>query len=474
MRALVSLSITGLALLFCFVAAWPAYSGEAPKLGSTEDRISPCAENPRYWQYKGAPIMLIGASNEDNLFQCEDVKEQLDLLASLGGNYVRNTMSSRDDGNIWPFHRREDGKYDLERLSDAYFDRFARFLRLAYERDVIVQIELWDRFDYARDEWLDNPYRPANNINYTTESADLKNEYPRHPGTNDNPFFRSVPELENRELLLKYQHAQVDRLLEIALPYPNVLYCMDNETSADPAWGAYWSRYIQDRAEKAGVSVQTTEMWDAWDLRHPQHRNTLDHPELYSFVDMSQNNHNSGREHWNNLQWVRAYIGEHPRPINHVKDYGADTGNFGNTRDGIERFWRCILGGAASIRFHRPDAGIGLKPVAQPHVKSARMLMSVLDVFRAVPDSSLERLKDADDNEAYLMYVPGQAYAVYFPKGGAVGLDLTEASGTFEVQWIDATTSTWQKASPVKGGETIALEAPVQNHCVAVVSKKEG
>lgn len=473
MRKVTCTLVSGMFLLMLAGPAAVSWAGDAPDLGSLEDRIAPYAKNPRYWQYKGAPVMLIGASNEDNLFQCEDVKEQLDLLASLGGNYVRNTMSSRDDGNIWPFERREDGKYDLERLSEAYFARFARFLQLACERDVIVQIEMWDRFDYARDEWLDNPYRPVNNVNYTVELSGLKNEYPRHPGSNDNPFFRSVPELDNNALLLRYQHAQVDRLLEIALPYPNVLYCMDNETAADPAWGAYWSRYIKDKAKKAGVTVQTTEMWDAWNLRQPQHRNTLDHPELYSFVDISQNNHNKGRDHWDGLQWARAYIGEHPRPLNHVKDYGADGGSFGDTRDGIERFWRSILGGAASIRFHRPPAGIGLSPVAQPHVKSARMLVSVLDVFRAMPDAAGERLKNDGDNRAYLMYVPGEIYAVYFPNGGEAGLELNDAPGTFRVRWLDAAAGAWRDAPAIQGGEAVPLKTPGEGHWVAVVAKAD-
>ena len=137
--------------------------------------------------------MLIGGTREDNLFQIPDLEEQLDLLVGTGGNYIRNTMSSRDEGDVWPFHRQEDGSYDLERLSETYFQRFEELLRLTAERDIIVQIELWDRFDFARDPWLDNPYRPENNVNYTAEESGLENEYPRHPGRNDNPFFRTIP-----------------------------------------------------------------------------------------------------------------------------------------------------------------------------------------------------------------------------------------------------------------------------------------
>ena len=54
-----------------------------------KNRIKPFAENPRYWQYEGEPVLLIGGSREDNLFQIPDLKEHLDLLVSVGGNYIR-------------------------------------------------------------------------------------------------------------------------------------------------------------------------------------------------------------------------------------------------------------------------------------------------------------------------------------------------------------------------------------------------
>ena len=41
--------------------------------------------------------------------------------------------------------------------------------------------------------------------------------------------------------------------------------------------------------------MQTTEMWDAWNLAHEMHKATFDHPEIYSFVDISQNNHPKGQ-----------------------------------------------------------------------------------------------------------------------------------------------------------------------------------
>ena len=72
--------------------------------------IQPYAGNLKYWQHKEQPVLLLGGSNNDNLFQSPDVEEQLDLLQQVGGNFVRNTMSSRDSGDVMPFFRMEDGK----------------------------------------------------------------------------------------------------------------------------------------------------------------------------------------------------------------------------------------------------------------------------------------------------------------------------------------------------------------------------
>jgi hypothetical protein len=61
------------------------------------NRIQPYADNPFYWQYKANPVLLLGGSDDDNLFQWTGSKlpDQLELLKSVGGNYVRNTMSDR-------------------------------------------------------------------------------------------------------------------------------------------------------------------------------------------------------------------------------------------------------------------------------------------------------------------------------------------------------------------------------------------
>jgi len=119
---------------------------------SAKDRIHPYEKNPFYWQHNGKPALLIGGSVEDNLFQIPDLEAHLDLLAAVGGNYVRCTMSSRDEGNVWPFEKDpETGLYDLNKPGEAHWARFERFLELTAEREIFAQFEMWDRFDFTRD-----------------------------------------------------------------------------------------------------------------------------------------------------------------------------------------------------------------------------------------------------------------------------------------------------------------------------------
>ena len=441
-------------------------------------RIRPYPKNPRYWQHRGRPVVLLGGTVDDNLFQIPDLEEHLDLLKSVGGNYIRNTMSDRPDKGyeVRAFRRLADGRYDLDEWNDEYWRRFEDMLRLTAERDIIVQVEMWDRFDHARANWEGDPFNPKNNVNYTTEESGLAPAYPDHPGTNKQPFFFSVPQLRNNTVLLPYQQRFVDKVLSHSLNYDHVLYCMDNETSGAPEWGAYWAGYIRQRAAAAGVEVEVTEMWDKWDVRDAMHRATLDHPELYSFVDISQNSQTTGQANWDHAQWVRQYLSKAPRPVNETKIYGAETGSWLdrgiNEAHAKQTFWRNILGGFASSRFHRPTSGLGLSEAAQAQLRSARLLLAELDIMRCVPDADSSRLADRSENEAYLTCIDGEQYAVYLTDGGAVKLDLRQAAGGFLGRWLDIDRSRWAGSFDAVGGAMLPLQAPAAGGWVVLLQKR--
>lgn len=442
--------------------------------GQKAGPIRPWDKNPRFWEYKGHPVMLLGASSDDNLFQwpAGRLVPHLDSMKSAGANYVRNTMSDRVDlgFEIYPFRRLENGKFDLDQWNEEYWQRFDFFLKETAKREIIVQIEVWDRFDQSREHWPPHPYNPANNINYTAEETGLAPDYPEHPGQNRQPFYFTAPLQRNNQALLNFQRRFVEKILTFSLNYDHILYCMDNETSAEEQWAVYWAEFILDKARNAGKEIYVTEMWDNWDLKSEHHKRTFDHPERYAFCDVSQNNQQKGQVHWDNFQWVRNYTAARPRPLNTVKTYGADGGRHGNTKDGLERWWRHVTGGAASARFHRPPSGLGLSELSIASVKIAREIEKHVKFWELQPADEL--LLNREENEAYLTAKPGEKYLLFFTEGGEIELDLRLALGKFTLKWASIRTGTWSSAGSVTGGGIISLKAPGGLEWIALLEKK--
>ena len=432
--------------------------------------IAPDQGYPNYWSMNGETIMLLGGSVEDNLFQIINLEAQLDLLKSVGGNYVRNTMSARDSGNVWPFWQNADGIYDLNQWNEEYWRRFNNFLELCSEREIVVQIELWATFDFYREPWSRNPFNPKNNINYSAERVHLDEDIPSHPTWTQNDFFRSVPNQQSNLVLLGFQQKFIDKILSHSLNYGNVLYCMDNETSVTAEWGKYWSLYIKKVAAEKGKKIYTTEMWDPWDLNHAVHRETLDHPEIYDFADISQNNHNSGDKHWENAQQIikRLQADSTIRPLNSVKVYGNDEGPHQTTDNGIESFVKNVLVGAASSRFHRPPTGQGLNEIAQHTIQSMQSYIQKSNFFHGVPANEL--LGDRDPGEAFCRAVEGVEYVVYFPVRGSISLILPEEIDKVSIEWLDILQSEWSEESEMEVSDRkVMINTPAKKHMLAFI-----
>ncbi len=440
-----------------------------------ENNIKPYTENPRYWQYKGSPVLLLGGTGDDNLFQMPGLEEHLDLLQSVGGNYIRNTMSSRDSGNSWPFYLQQDGYYNLDRWNEEYWNGFETLLKLTDERDIIIQIEVWDRFDFSIDPWKANPFNPANNVNYTEDECGMEIDYPEHPARDLQPFFHTVPDMplymQELELVRKYQERFVDKMLSYSLNYGNVLYCMNNETSTPPEWGKYWMKHIRDKAGEK--EVFTSDMFDKFFTPHQcvTCRAAIENPEEYDFLDVSQiNSRNFNQMHWDTLSWILQQRELYSlRPVNCVKVYGGmnSTWGSGSNEDGIERFVRDVIGGCATVRHHRPPSGNGLSAKSQASILSVRKIETIVKMWEMKPH--MELLSDREDDEAYLTAKRGENYVILFPDGGSVALDLTDSPGEFSGRWISIGSGSWGERFSLKGGSLTEIASPGPGGWFAVI-----
>ncbi len=440
-------------------------------------------ENPFYWEYKEKPILLLGGTDQDNLFNHPNIppaglREHLDLLVKSGGNYVRNTMSHRDSGNVFAFDQ-VNGKFDLTRWNEEYWNLFESFLKMTFERDIIVQLELWETWDFYVERleqggWSKHPFNPHNNINYTLEESNLSEEiefYPVDIPTSHN-FFHTVPALENNTVVLSWQQAFVDKILSYSLNYPNILYCINNETGEPPEWGEYWVKYIRARADEKNISIHVTDMRRSEDISSATHRKIQNSPELYSFLEISQNNGHSqtGQVHYNQILKLRSYLSSKPRPMNNVKVYGGE-GGFGGAEEGIRKFWRNIFAGSAAIRFHRRTfhgAGLGLSESAQIHLRSARDVTDEFNIFLSEPRNDL--ISNRYPDSSYCLARIGEQYLIFFPKSAEILLDVSGAKNNLTIKWYNILKNHWTESETVENKGTLILKTPAEGLWAVLVT----
>jgi len=154
----------------------------------------------------------------------------------------------------------------LRQWNPTYWNRFSNCLKWCNQRNIIIQIEVWDRFDYSQDHWVLSPWRPDNNVNYTSGQSGLANDYPAPAWKDSQPFFHTIPGMaryqKQYDLVRQFQEAFVAKMLSHSRKYDNVLYCMNNETPTPPKWGQYWMRFITDHATDQGAKTCVTDMFD--------------------------------------------------------------------------------------------------------------------------------------------------------------------------------------------------------------------
>ena len=86
------------------------------------------------------------------------------------------------------------------------------------------------------------------------------------------------------------------------------------------------------------------------------------------------------------------------------------------------------------------------------------MLTDAMEMHRCQPRLDLLTMRDA--NEAYLSCEVGRQYALYFPAGGEVTLDLSQTRGKLSARWLDIARSRWKTPTRLPAGRPARLAAP--------------
>jgi hypothetical protein len=147
------------------------------------------------------------------------------------------------------------------------------------------------------------------------------------------------------------------------------------------------------------------------------------------------------------------------RPLNNVKVYGNDGGQHQTTQNAIESFVKNVLFGAASTRFHRPTSGQGLNENAQAVIKSMRSYIEKSDFFNGQPANHL--LGKREQGEAFCRAIPDREYAIFFPNGGEVEIDINDKLKEISIEWLDIMKSEWTQDGNIRRqGSKVLVKSP--------------
>ena len=237
----------------CGAASWPPI------------RIHP--DNPKYFLFRGKPLVLITASEHygsviNRPFNFEKYLDDAALhKMTLTRTFLlyRELQSARNPSSpckpespdyIAPFPRTGPGKamdgepkYDLDQWNPEYFARLHRFLDLASEKGIVVELTLFSN-TYSDNVWALNPLRARNNK--------------QGVGNVDWPDYITLRDMD----LVRRQEAYARKIVDETSAYDNIYYEICNEPGGGVAGHASsaevdeWQRHIagviRDEMRKLG------------------------------------------------------------------------------------------------------------------------------------------------------------------------------------------------------------------------------
>ncbi len=233
--------------------------------GSAQTPLSTHPENPKYFLFRGKPLVLVAASEHygsvvNRRFDFERyLAEAADKRQTMTRTFLlyRELQSARNPCSpckpespdyIAPWPRTGPGKamdgelrYDLDRWNPEYFTRLHRFLSKASHLGIVVELTVFSN-TYADEVWALNPLRAKNNL--------------QGVGSGEWPEYLS---LRDRQLFER-QSSYARRIVQETSRYDNVYYEICNEpgggvanhvTPADAdAWQEAIAGTLRDELQK--------------------------------------------------------------------------------------------------------------------------------------------------------------------------------------------------------------------------------
>jgi hypothetical protein len=436
--------------------------------------------NPRYFTDgtrlpDGSPkaVYLTGSHTWNNLVDMgrDDPPERfdypayLDFLERHGHNFIRlwawdSTTWDRRASQSWTDQKEElkvspqpwlrtgpgqalDGKpkFDLTAFNPDYFARLRARVQAAGARGIYVSVMLFEGWGLMHGNrrppapgwaWRSHPFHPGNNVNSIDANRD------------GDGLTGEVHRLGD-DAVNGIQAAYVRKVVDTVNNLDNVLYEVINE-GGEKEWDWWVVKTVHDyernqpKQHPVGITGHGAERRDSM---------------LASPADWISPGRNDG-------------YADDPPAWDARKVSLLDTDHVWGIGGNSAWVWKSFLRGHNPIFMDPYDHKVlGKGPTnrwdeVRRAMGHARRLAVRVNLAAMTPHDELASTK-------YCLANPGADYIVYLPKGGAVTVDLTAASGPLAVEWITAVTGGVTSGGTVASGSQREFKAPFTANEAAVL-----
>ncbi len=362
----------------------------------------------------------------------------LNLLQDQGSNLIRYWMwaGARADGNnagqalMQPFQRNADGKWDLTKFNQAYFDHVAADVDAAAAKGIYVDI--MTLFDYDPKNhygWASSVWNGNNNVNGTT--------------TNNIAIEEWDP------VALPLQKAYIAKLLDTVGHKSNVMWEIANETHNSQA-SIDWSNTLVDFMHQYQSSHGLLAQPVGITATYPEGNQSRINPMLQA----------------TNADWISPNGWEHYQwnppdgTTNQVSVVDSDhTFGIGGDANWV---WQQFISGQGGVLVMDDMKGTGLGGVFdlggshQAGETSERFALKEISQVLQHVDVTTMKPRDYLTSTGFALADPARGeYVVLAPSGGSFTVDLGGVSGkTLEARWVNVGTGKLSDPFSVKGGNS--------------------
>ena len=352
-------------------------------------RLQPHPENPYYFSYNGKPVWLNGhsrlwtlngwmpesheplkdRSENKSRHQSTDMRTYVDEIRDMsqaGVHFIRITPFWPDGwkrGLPMPWLYRKGKKFDLLQWDKDYWKYYRDFMARCAEKNIIVQVEIWDRPGLSHNHesrWKSHPFHPDHNINYGHDVLPGSSAQAQNIVTRKRLFYASVKGKNKK--LLKFQEAYVKKLLQETAPFPNIIYCIDNEGTGSIEWESYWAGFIRKKIPDALITAMPLDRVDNTWKSYFEHSdfNCMDGGGSglrFALEGFSGGGQQGRPDTWasrlDQLYLVRETMAKYRQYMEHYPEKKRPVYVSNSFNASMDNIWIMFCSGAAGLRYHR-------------------------------------------------------------------------------------------------------------------------